>query len=185
MIHRIMNYLFKVKLRFSSAEKRSALMKNKFYRIGRNVKLYTLNFGTEPWLISIGDNVTVAADVTFVTHDVSCYHIARILNIGENSVDKIGSITLMDNCFIGTKTILMPNTSVGRNSIIAAGSIVTKDIPNNEVWGGAPARYIMDVSDYAKRVVDASKNYPWLQEKDLSVDEGKRIRQSYFFEKRN
>ena len=51
-------------------------------------------------------------------------------------MDSVGSIVLRENCFIGAFSTLMPNCSVGKNSIVAAGSIVTKHIPDNEVWGG-------------------------------------------------
>lgn len=181
MFRRISNLIFKIFLKFSSATKRADLMKRKFYKIGDNVELYTTNFGTEPWLISIGNNVTVAADVAFITHDVSCYNVARFLDVEPGYVDKIGSITLDDNCFIGAKSILMPNCSVGKNSIIAAGSVVTKRIPDNEVWGGNPAHYIMSMADYATRVVNKSKDYPWITEEKMTPEDSVKIRQKYFF----
>lgn len=107
------------------------------------MELYTLNFDTESYLISIHDNVICAADVRFVNHDVSIFNVARLLGLRRGDIDKEGSIELFDNCFVGADTILMPNCSVGKNSIIAAGSIVTKHVPDNEVWGGVPATFIM------------------------------------------
>lgn len=118
-------------------------MREKFFYLGENVKLYTWNFGTEPYLISIHDNVTCASDVSFVNHDVSCFNVARYLGLPEMALDKVGPITLYENCFIGADTMLMMGCSVGRNSIVAARSVVTKNIPDNEVWGGVPARFIM------------------------------------------
>ena len=108
-------------------------MRDKFYYLGKNVELYTINFGTEPYLVSIHDNVIVAAGVNFVNHDVSVFNVARLLGLRRGDIDKVGSIELFENCFIGTSTILMPNCSVGKNSVIAAGSIVTKHVPDNEV----------------------------------------------------
>lgn len=56
----------------------------------------------------------------------------------------------------------MPNCSVGKNSIIAAGSIVTKHVPDNEVWGGIPAKFIMTTEEYAKKMKEKSEQLPWM-----------------------
>ena len=69
--------LYKLKLRRASAYDRAELMRGKFYYLGKNVELYTLNFGTEPYLISIHDNVICAADVCFLNHDVSVFNVSR------------------------------------------------------------------------------------------------------------
>ena len=128
--------LFRLRLRYASSKQRPKLMKPYFYHVGDNVTLCTTWFLSEPYLISIGNNVIVASDVSFITHDASFWNMARKYDIPYNEVDNVGKIELKDNCFIGARTILMPNCSVGKNSIVAAGSIVTKHIPDNEVWGG-------------------------------------------------
>lgn len=160
-------------------------MRNRFYHCGKNVKLFTRHFGTEPYLISIHDNVTCAANVRFINHDVSIWNVARFLNISPNQLDKVGSIELFDNCFVGAYTILMPNTSVGKNSIVAAGSIVTKNIPEGEVWGGCPAHFIMKTEDYARKTHNNAKLYPWLENKSfMSEEQLIEMRQQYFFNKK-
>lgn len=156
-------------------------MKKKMFYVGNNVEFYTTDFGAEPYLISVHDNVVCAANVRFINHDVSCYRIAHYLEIDKNQVDKVGSIELFDNCFVGAYTLLMPGCSVGENSIIAAGSIVTKHIPANEVWGGIPAKDIMNIDEYAKRVVEESKSYPWMNKKCNSNEEFIKMRQDFFF----
>ena len=84
--------------------------------------------------------------------------------------------------FIGAYSLLMPNCSVGRNSVIAAGSIVTKHVPDNEVWGGVPASFIMTCDDYAKKVIERSSHYPWLwTKKTMSEQDRIRSRQEYLF----
>ena len=184
-LSRIKHILFVCRLRFSSAKKRGELMRKKMYFCGRNVELYTTYFGTEPFLISIHDNVVCAANVRFINHDVSCYRIAHYLNIPKNEVDSIGSIELFENCFIGAYTILMPNCSVGKNSIIAAGSIVTKHIPDGEVWGGCPAKFIMTVDEYAQKILNKSQKYPWINDpKNITNKDYIKVRQNYFFEKK-
>lgn len=59
---------------------------------------------------------------------MSCYNIARYLGIQLIEVDKVDGIEIFENCFVGVYQIFSPNTSVGANSIVAAGSIVTKHI---------------------------------------------------------
>lgn len=159
-----------------------AMIRHNFYHIGENVELYTHDFGNEPYLISIEDNVVVASNVKFINHDVSCFRVARYLGIDRNEVDKVGPIILKENCFVGSFSILMPNITVGRNSIIGAGSVVTKNVPDNEVWGGAPAVFIMSVDEYAKHVTERCKDWPWIKEKNIMKKE-KLItaRQKYFF----
>lgn len=160
-------------------------MRDKFYFLGKNVELYTINFGTEPYLVSIHDNVIVAAGVNFVNHDVSVFNVARLLGLRRGDIDKVGSIELFENCFIGASTILMPNSSVGKNSVIAAGSIVTKHVPDNEVWGGISAKFIMTIAEYAKRLQGKSSEFPWMpleKKNKMSESELIRSRQKYFFE---
>lgn len=170
------------------AHQMAEAMRDKFYYLGKNVNLYTRNFGTEPYLISIHDNVTCASNVSFVNHDVSCFNVARFLGLPERSLDKVGPITLYENCFIGADTMLMMGCSVGKNSIVAARSVVTKNIPENEVWGGAPARFIMTLNEYAERVKNTALAYPWVdsatacKKKNITEAELIRMRQEYFFE---
>lgn len=81
----------------------------------------------------------------------------------------------------------MPNCSVGRNSVVGAGSIVTKHIPDNEVWAGIPARFIMKVEDYDKKMMEASTKFPWMpaeKKRSMSREELIRCRQEYFFKKK-
>ena len=56
--------------------------------------------------------------------------------------NKKGPVILQKNCKVGTHSTIMPNVTVGENSIIAAYSFVTKKIPNNELWAGIPAKKI-------------------------------------------
>lgn len=181
----IKKHWFRLKMRRASATQRAELMRDKFYHLGKNVELYTLEFGTEPYLISIHDNVIVAAAVKFINHDVSVFNMARLLGLRRGDIDKIGGIELFDNCFVGAHTTLMPGCSVGRNSVIAAGSIVTKHVPDGEVWGGIPAKFIMTTEEYARRLQAKSAQFPWMPlEKKKAMGEAEliRCRQQYFFE---
>lgn len=147
----IRNLLRRYHLAKASPTKRAELLRPLVYHMGKDVELYTSNLGTEPYLISIHDNVCVASNVHFITHDVSVFRISHMMGLKRGEIDKVGSIELHDNSFIGAYSILMPNTSVGKNSVVAAGSLVTKHIPDNEVWGGVPAKFICATDSYAKK----------------------------------
>ncbi|WP_411843768.1 acyltransferase [Salinicoccus sp. HZC-1] len=109
----------------------------------------TVVLGAEPYLITIGDNVKITADVKFFTHDGGMW---VLRNLGINPyADKMGTIEIGDNVFIGQNVILLPNIVIGSNVVIGAGSIVTKNIPNNSIAVGAPAAPIMNINDYYKK----------------------------------
>ena len=186
LIKRIFSKIDKIRFEHMLPDERAEYLRGKVYHMGKNVKIYTTAIGTEPYLISIHDNVNVASSVAFITHDVSCYNITRYLNY-DGILDKVGAIELWDNCMIGAHAILMPGCSVGKNSIIAAGSIVTKHVPDNEVWGGNPAKFIMTVDEYAKKLKTNSENYSWMQNGAFIIKENSteliKARQNYFFKK--
>lgn len=107
--------------------------------IGRNISL-----SSEPYLITIGNNVRVSYDVCFITHDGGTY----VLRKEEPEICIYGPIIIGDNVFIGARSIILPNVKIGSNVIIAAGAVVTKNIPDNEVWGGVPAKKICTIAEY-------------------------------------
>ena len=170
LIKLIKKHWFRFKLRKASPHDRAELMRNKFYFLGKNVELYTMNFGTEAYLISI--------------HDVSVHRVAYYLGLKRTDIDKVGSIELFENSFVGAYSILMPNCSIGKNSIVAPGSIVTKRIPDGEVWGGIPAKFIMKTEDYARKMVEESKKFTWMpysKKTSMTQEELIRHQQNFFF----
>lgn len=105
-------------------------------------------------LIYLHDNVRIASNVGFVTHDI----IHTMLNgkyPGAGHIEKAGCIEVMDNVFIGSGTRILYDTRIGSNVIIGSGSLVTRDIPDNSVYAGVPARYICSFDEY----VEKSKAY--------------------------
>ncbi|MEI6131724.1 MAG: acyltransferase [Bacillota bacterium] len=95
------------------------------------------------WLISIGNNVTIAPRVHILAHDASTKHALGFT--------KLGVVEIGDNVFIGAESIILPNVRVGRNVIIGAGSIVAKDLPENGVYAGCPAKFICPYDEYILR----------------------------------
>tara|TARA_B110000438_G_C15646046_1_gene577503 strand:- start:314 stop:700 length:387 start_codon:yes stop_codon:yes gene_type:complete len=59
--------------------------------------------------------------------------------------DKKGSVALQKNCKIGSHSTIMPNLTIGKNSVVAAYSFVNKNIPDNELWVGIPAKFKKEI----------------------------------------
>lgn len=186
MFYRIVSKLKSIRFQHLSPNAKAEYLRNKVYHMGKNVQLFTNGIGTEPYLISIGDNVNVAAGVLFINHDVSVFNIGRLVNPNtEQPLDKVGSIKLDDNCMIGANSILMPGCHIGKNSIIAAGSVVTKYVPDNEVWGGCPAKFIMTTEEYKDKLIRVNETYPWMKNGKMIVQQGSKelieMRKKFFF----
>ena len=115
-------------------------------KIGKNFSnIGPVDFSSEPYLISIGDDVRISMNVHFVTHDGGMHVIRQYKGI---PVDLFGTIEIGNNVFIGMNTIVLPGVKIGNNVVIGAGSIVSKDIPNNSVACGIPARVIETLDEY-------------------------------------
>lgn len=116
--------------------------------IGNGCEIYpTANFGSEPFLIKIGNHVRINSGVQLVTHDGGAW-VLRYLFDNLKDVDIMGSIIIGDNVHIGTNSMIMPGITIGNNVIIGVGAVVTKNIPDNSVAVGIPARVIETISDY-------------------------------------
>ena len=96
-----------------------------------------------PWLISIGDHVTIAPNVTILAHDAS----TNIVKCGT----KLGKVTIGNNVFIGTRSVILCNTHIGDNVIVGAGSVVTHDLPSNYVYAGNPAVKVSSIEEYQRK----------------------------------
>lgn len=119
--------------------------------VGSECRIMIRSFGSEPFLVSIGDHCTIAPEASLVTHDGAAWLFTR----EEPSIQKFGKISIGDNCFIGLRATIMPGVSIGSNSIVGACSLVTRDVPPNTVVAGCPAVPICDVGTYRRRVEEA------------------------------
>lgn len=115
-------------------------------------------------LITIGNNVTIAPQAYLLAHDASTKR--------ELGYTKIGLINIKDNVFIGARALIMPGVTVGENSIVAAGEVVTKDVPANTVVAGNPAQVITTKEEYVNKnkiLLDKYPKFSW----DYSHGSGK------------
>lgn len=92
------------------------------------------NWGSEPWIISLGNHTEISSGCTFITHDGSTWTFREQERY--KRVVRFGEIRVGDNCFVGANSTILPGVHIGDNCIIGACSLVTKNVPNGEVWGG-------------------------------------------------
>ncbi|RFZ92816.1 acyltransferase [Mucilaginibacter conchicola] len=95
--------------------------------------------------ISIGNNVKIG--INTVIYDTDFHSLdARIRNQIPESIEGVRSkpVTIKDGAFIGGHTTILKGVTIGKNAIVGAGSVVFKDIPDEQVWAGNPAAYVKD-----------------------------------------
>lgn len=124
--------------------------------VGKNLSVMTgVDFGSEPWLIRLGDHVRVSRGVQFVTHDGGAHVVRRMSRYSSCRIDTLAPISVGDNVFVGAGATILPGVVIGEHAIVAAGAVVTRSVPAFEIWGGVPARKIGSVLDYAERLTRA------------------------------
>lgn len=164
---KIMMYLIQ------SPQKRTEWLKkhNVFYSMGDNCYYHTRDITPEPYLLSLGNNVRVAADVRFITHDM----IGMVVNKVPKYKEKygrmkyyVGKIEVYDNVMIGARSTILYNTKIGPNAIVAAGSVVTKDVPEGSIVAGNPAKVIGKIEDFIEKRNSQTVDRP---EKSDGVDQ--------------
>ena len=133
--------IYKLLMIKAGEETRNNYLRKKGVKIGRNCKVHTVAFSTEPYLVEIGDNVRITSGTTFITHDgaVNVFH-------GDIGGGIFGRIKIGNNVFIGTNCIILLNTTIGNNCIIGAGSVVRGQFPDDSVIVGNPAKVVMRTS---------------------------------------
>ena len=129
--------------------------------VGEKVRIMDRKVPLHSKLIGFHNNIMVASNVMFITHDV----IHGVLAFdskerGDNFVypEHLGCIEVMDNVFIGSGTTILGGVRIGPNAIVAAGSLVNKDVPPNSIVAGVPAKVIGNYEDLYKSRLEA--NYP-------------------------
>ena len=141
-------------------------------KIGVNIQgrlhLYgNIGWGTEPWLITLGDNVHITDGVKFETHDGGTLLFRN--QIPDLEITK--PITVGNDVYIGNNVIILPGVTIGNRVIIGAGAVVSKDIPDNSVAVGVPARIIKSTDEYLEKIKKESIHLGHLtyEEKDKAL----------------
>lgn len=106
--------------------------------VGERCRILTRSFSTEPYLIRIGDDVTISTNVLLLTHDGSTW----LFRDAKGRRYDYRRIDIGNRVFIGANAIIMPGVRIGDRVIVGAGSVVTKSIPEGLVVAGNPARCV-------------------------------------------
>lgn len=149
----IKKIIWKLRWHLMSEPQRMTYWRSIGVRIGTGCKIEKdVSFGTEPYLIRIGNDVRLTSNVQFITHDGGMWVIRN--KYGIKDADKFGCIEIGNNVNIGWNTMIMPNVKIGNNCVIGAGAVVTKNIPDNSVAVGVPARVIETIDEYWEKNKD-------------------------------
>jgi len=101
-------------------------------KLGKNFDIGTFTYINSHYGVEIGDYVQIGSHCSIYSH---------------STIDsKKGPVKLKKNCKIGTHSTIMPNVTIGENSVVAAYSFLTKDVPKNELWSGIPAKFMKKIS---------------------------------------
>jgi maltose O-acetyltransferase len=152
---------------------RGGLTLGKNVTIERTVKIDT-NY---PYLIRIGNNCSIAGGVTLLAHDATPFKY-----LGGHT--RLGKIDIKDNVFIGSYAIILPGVTIGPNVVIAAGSVVNKDIQPNSCIAGVPARFYQTFDDFLAQiqkqiserpVFDFNELHNPIKNRDRLIERNKRV----------
>ena len=112
---------------------------------------------TDPAYTRLGNNVSLSG-CTLFGHDGV---VNMLRNAYGGELDRVGRIDIRDNVFIGHQAIVMPGVTIGPDAVVAAGAVVTKDVPPGCVVGGVPAKVIARTRDLHAALAAQTQTLPW------------------------
>jgi acetyltransferase-like isoleucine patch superfamily enzyme len=127
------------------------------HSIGTNTHVNRGVVFTDPAYVRIGSNV-VLSDCSILGHDGTAQVLAAAYGV---PLDAVGKVDIQDNVFIGWGVIIMPGVTIGPNAVVAAGAVVTKDVPPGAVVGGVPARQIGSIDSLVAKMSARTEALPW------------------------
>ena len=136
-----------------------------------------VSFGSEPWIITIGKNVFITTGCQFITHDGGTLIFRK--DIPDLEITK--PIIVGDNVYFGNNVVVLPGVTIGNNVVIGACSVVTKDIPDNCVYAGNPAKFIKTTDEYLEKLKKESLHLGQYKGKDKD----NRLKEYYGYTKKD
>jgi len=163
----------RLKLRYGSQATVIHTLRAMGVQIGERCRINTTGFGSEPWLVKIGNHVSIAQEVSFLTHGLTW-----VFRDTYESLTSFGAIEVKDNVQIGPRATIFPNVTIGPNAVVGACSVVTKDVPPNVVVAGSPARVISTLAEYEQKCVAGHIAIP------VDREAARRVLEAHFWGKR-
>ena len=127
------------------------------HAIGEHCSIQTNVIITDPAYTRLGNNVRLTG-CTLFGHDGSVNMLNRAYGL---KLDRVGKIDIRDNVFVGHGAILLPGVTIGPNAIVAAGSVVNRDVPPGTIVAGAPARVVGNIDWLVERLQEETARLPW------------------------
>lgn len=160
--------------------------------VGKNPNFgKNINFGSEPYLITIGDNFNSASNINFITHDGSI-RVLRNLDTKYNKSDLIKPINIGNNVFIGMNVNILPGTTIGNNVIIGTNSVVRGNLKSDSVYAGIPVKYLCSIKEYEEKNKNdflETKHFNYFEKKKVllnkNIDKNKKKKLFLFIHKLN
>lgn len=118
-------------------------------QVGAGCRLYISDWGSEPFLIKIGNRVTITSGVKLLTHDGATW---LVRNDSGVRYQRYRRICIGDDVFVGIDAIVLPGITIGNRVVVGAGSVVTRDVPDNTVVVGNPAKRVCSFDSYRKKI---------------------------------
>jgi acetyltransferase-like isoleucine patch superfamily enzyme len=127
------------------------------HAIGEDCSVQTNVTITDPRYVRLGSNVRLSGCVLF-GHDGSVNMLRRAFGV---VLDSVGPIDVRDDVFIGHQAIVLPGVTIGPRAIVAAGAVVTRDVPPNTIVAGVPAVAVRTLDVHVERLRRATAELPW------------------------
>ena len=133
--------------------------RNLLHAVGERCSIQTNVTFTDPAYTRLGSNVWLTG-CTLIAHDASVIMLNRALGL---KLDRVGKIDIRDNVFVGHGSIILPGVTIGPNAIVAAGSVVNRDVPPGTVAAGVPARVVGQLDALIARLQTQTEQLPWAE----------------------
>lgn len=127
------------------------------HAMGERCSIQTNVVITDPAYTRLGNNVSLSG-CTLFGHDGV---VNMLRNAYGGDLDRVGRIDIRDNVFIGHQAIVMPGVTIGPDAVVAAGSVVTRDVPPGTVVGGVPAKPIARTRELHAQLAEQTAQLPW------------------------
>lgn len=128
-----------------------------FHGMGDHCSIQANAVITDPRYVRLGNNVRLSG-CTLFGHDGS---VNMLVQATGKMLDRVGKIDIRDNVFIGHGATILPGVTIGPNAIVAAGAVVSRDVPPNSIVAGVPARRVSDLDQYVERLERETAALPW------------------------